>query len=140
MFAFVGRFFLLYFSPVRVLLQVTFNKRKFGLMKKAHELSVLCECDVAVMVWTPSNKLHAYASTDMEELILRYTSYTDPFELRTKADIENVRYYDDSRPFNVSFIQDCAAERPMARVGRFRCVVVDGGGLCFANKGDQTTE
>jgi hypothetical protein len=31
--------------------QVTLNKRKAGLFKKAYELSVLCKCDVALIVF-----------------------------------------------------------------------------------------
>ena len=34
--------------------QVTFNKRRQGLFKKAYELSVLCSCDVALIVFDPS--------------------------------------------------------------------------------------
>ncbi|KAL1242180.1 Myocyte-specific enhancer factor 2A [Trichinella spiralis] len=47
--------------------QVTFTKRKFGLMKKAYELS--------------------YASTDMDKVLLKYTEYNEPHESRTNADI-----------------------------------------------------
>jgi len=32
--------------------QVTFSKRKFGLMKKAYELSVLCGCEVGLIMFT----------------------------------------------------------------------------------------
>ena len=39
-------------------LQVTFTKRKFGLMKKAYELSVLCECEIALIIFNSNNKLH----------------------------------------------------------------------------------
>ena len=34
-----------------VLSQVTFNKRKFGVMKKAYELSVLCDCEIALIIF-----------------------------------------------------------------------------------------
>ncbi|EYC10832.1 hypothetical protein Y032_0053g2316 [Ancylostoma ceylanicum] len=37
--------------------QVTFTKRKFGLMKKAYELSVLCDCEIALIVFNSTNKL-----------------------------------------------------------------------------------
>ncbi|KAL3958381.1 hypothetical protein ACCO45_006543 [Purpureocillium lilacinum] len=52
---------------------VTFLKRKGGLFKKAHELSVLCSVDVAVFIFGNNKKLYEYSSTDMNELIRRYT-------------------------------------------------------------------
>ncbi|KAH8194749.1 hypothetical protein TruAng_011091 [Truncatella angustata] len=52
---------------------VTFLKRKGGLFKKAHELSVLCSVDVAVFIFGSNKKLYEYSSTDMRELITRYT-------------------------------------------------------------------
>jgi hypothetical protein len=45
--------------------KVTFTKRKFGLMKKAYELSVLCDCQIAVIIFNSSNRLFQYASDDM---------------------------------------------------------------------------
>jgi hypothetical protein len=51
----------------------TFLKRKAGLMKKAHELSVLCSVDVAVIIFGTNKKLYEYSSGDMRELIARYT-------------------------------------------------------------------
>lgn len=53
--------------------QVTFTKRKFGLMKKAYELSVLCDCEIAVIIFNSHNKLFQYASTDMDKVLLKYT-------------------------------------------------------------------
>ena len=53
--------------------QVTFTKRKFGLMKKAYELSVLCDCEISVIIFNSHNKLFQYASTDMEKVLLKYT-------------------------------------------------------------------
>ncbi|TRY86718.1 hypothetical protein DNTS_031469 [Danionella cerebrum] len=70
--------------------QVTFTKRKFGLMKKAYELSVLCDCEIALIIFNTSNKLFQYASTDMDKILLKYTAYNEPHESRTNEDIVDV--------------------------------------------------
>ncbi|XP_041609165.1 myocyte-specific enhancer factor 2A isoform X9 [Vulpes lagopus] len=67
--------------------KVTFTKRKFGLMKKAYELSVLCDCEIALIIFNSSNKLFQYASTDMDKVLLKYTEYNEPHESRTNSDI-----------------------------------------------------
>ena len=72
-------------------MQVTFTKRKFGLMKKAYELSVLCDVEIALILFTSSNKLFQYASTDMDRVLLKYTEYNEPHESRTNNDIIEVR-------------------------------------------------
>nr|KJB30496.1 hypothetical protein B456_005G147200 [Gossypium raimondii] len=53
--------------------QVTFSKRRSGLFKKAHELSVLCDAEVALIVFSHKWKLYEY-STDscMEKTLERY--------------------------------------------------------------------
>ncbi|XP_077514128.1 myocyte enhancer factor 2 isoform X2 [Amblyomma americanum] len=73
--------------------QVTFTKRKFGLMKKAYELSVLCDCEIALIIFNSTNKLFQYASTDMDKVLLKYTEYNEPHESRTNSDIvEKLRH------------------------------------------------
>jgi hypothetical protein len=42
--------------------QVRFSKRRSGLFKKAHELSVLCDAEVAMVVFSPAGRLYHYAS------------------------------------------------------------------------------
>jgi hypothetical protein len=42
--------------------QVTYSKRRNGLMKKAYELSVLCDIDVALIMFSPSGKLTQYCN------------------------------------------------------------------------------
>lgn len=74
--------------------QVTFTKRKFGLMKKAYELSVLCDCEIALIIFNSTNKLFQYASTDMDKVLLKYTEYNEPHESRTNSDIVEVSYMD----------------------------------------------
>jgi len=61
-------------------------------MKKAYELSVLCDCEIALIIFNGSNKLFQYASTDMDRVLLRYTEYNEPHESRTNSDIIEVKY------------------------------------------------
>ncbi|KAG5624118.1 hypothetical protein H5410_009336 [Solanum commersonii] len=57
--------------------QVTFSKRRSGLLKKANEISVLCDADVALIVFSTKGKLFQYSSTDssMESILERYERY-----------------------------------------------------------------
>ncbi|MCO5581549.1 hypothetical protein L7F22_035437 [Adiantum nelumboides] len=52
--------------------QVTFSKRRNDLLKKAYELSVLCDAEVAVIVHSTSGKLSQYASSSIAKIIKRY--------------------------------------------------------------------
>lgn len=51
---------------------VTFIKRKAGLFKKAHELAVLCQVDVAVIILGSNNTFYEFSSVDLPELISYY--------------------------------------------------------------------
>ncbi|VFQ85456.1 unnamed protein product [Cuscuta campestris] len=85
--------------------QVTFSKRRSGLVKKAHEISVLCDAEVALIVFSHKGKLFDY-STDswylgfiswltiqfatfvMEKILERYErySYTEGRLISTSTD------------------------------------------------------
>ncbi|KAG5528119.1 hypothetical protein RHGRI_028900 [Rhododendron griersonianum] len=43
--------------------QVTFSKRKNGLLKKAKELGILCDAEVGLIVVSSTGKLYEYSST-----------------------------------------------------------------------------
>ncbi|KAL2559186.1 Developmental protein SEPALLATA 2 [Forsythia ovata] len=43
--------------------QVTFAKRRNGLLKKAYELSLLCDAEVALIIFSASGKLYEFCST-----------------------------------------------------------------------------
>lgn len=60
-------------------------------MKKAYELSVLCDCEIALIIFNSTNKLFQYASTDMDKVLLKYTEYNEPHESRTNSDIVEVK-------------------------------------------------
>ena len=42
--------------------QVTFSKRRNGLLKKAYELFVLCDAEVALIVFSSRGKLYEFGS------------------------------------------------------------------------------
>ncbi|CAI9777163.1 unnamed protein product [Fraxinus pennsylvanica] len=55
--------------------QVTFSKRRNGLIKKAYELSVLCDVDVALIMFSPSGRVSIFSGNrSMEEILTRYVN------------------------------------------------------------------
>lgn len=57
--------------------QVTFSKRRSGLLKKAHEISVLCDADVALIVFSNKGKLYEYSTdSSMDKILERYERYS----------------------------------------------------------------
>nr|BAJ09452.1 MADS-box transcription factor [Tulipa gesneriana] len=70
--------------------QVTFSKRRSGLLKKAHEISVLCDAEVALVVFSAKGKLYEY-STDasMDRILERYERYSQAERAVTEADPES---------------------------------------------------
>lgn len=60
--------------------QVTFSKRRNGLLKKAKELSILCDADVGVMIFSSTGKLYDFASTSRSvDLISEIQIYASIF-------------------------------------------------------------
>ncbi|CAI5728184.1 unnamed protein product [Peronospora destructor] len=68
--------------------QVTFAKRKNGIFKKAMELSKLCDCEIALIVFDSNEKLYQYSSTGVDQILLKYTEYGQPFETKDNNDYE----------------------------------------------------
>ncbi|KAK9942934.1 hypothetical protein M0R45_008576 [Rubus argutus] len=52
--------------------QVTFSKRRNGLLKKAKELSILCDAEVGLIIFSSTGRLYDYSSTSMKSVIDRY--------------------------------------------------------------------
>ncbi|KAH7833086.1 hypothetical protein Vadar_003031 [Vaccinium darrowii] len=58
--------------------QVTFCKRRAGLLKKAKELSVLCDAEIGVLIFSAHGKLYELATKGtMQGLVERYVNSTD---------------------------------------------------------------
>ncbi|KAK6160641.1 hypothetical protein DH2020_004022 [Rehmannia glutinosa] len=55
--------------------QVTFSKRRNGLIKKAYELSVLCDVDVALIMFSPSGRVSIFSGNrSIEDIMARYVN------------------------------------------------------------------
>ncbi|KAH1030929.1 hypothetical protein J1N35_043103 [Gossypium stocksii] len=57
--------------------QVTFSKRRNGLLKKAKELAILCDAEVGLIIFSSTSKLHHFASSSMKSVIERYNKYKE---------------------------------------------------------------
>ncbi|KAG5241763.1 MADS-box transcription factor [Salix suchowensis] len=58
--------------------QVTFSKRRNGLIKKAYELAILCDIDIALIMFSPSGRLsHFSGKRRLEDVIARYINMSE---------------------------------------------------------------
>nr|UXR27438.1 MADS transcription factor SEP1 [Delphinium anthriscifolium] len=84
--------------------QVTFAKRRNGLLKKAYELSVLCDAEIALIIFSTRGKLYEFSSSSMLKTLQRYyeASHPDPPEdnaesyreyLRLKSRVQDLDRY-----------------------------------------------
>lgn len=74
---------------------VTFVKRKAGLFKKAHELAVLCQVDLAVIIVGANGKVYEFSSVDTNEIIQTYQQKQGNIHERKRP--ENYGYYAKKR-------------------------------------------
>ncbi|XP_021274514.1 MADS-box protein SVP isoform X2 [Herrania umbratica] len=68
--------------------QVTFSKRRRGLFKKAEELSILCDADVALVIFSSTGKLFQYASSSMVEILERRNLHSKNLEKLEQPSLE----------------------------------------------------
>ncbi|XP_004492667.1 MADS-box protein SOC1-like [Cicer arietinum] len=71
--------------------QVTFSKRRNGLLKKAFELSVLCDAEVALIIFSPRGKLYEFSSSSMQDTIERYRRNSRSAQPMQKSDEQNMQ-------------------------------------------------
>ncbi|MCL7051826.1 hypothetical protein MKW94_027720 [Papaver nudicaule] len=70
--------------------QVTYSKRRAGILKKARELSILCDIDIALLMFSPTGKptLCLGDKSNIEEVIAKFAQLT-PQE-RAKRKLESL--------------------------------------------------
>ncbi|XP_078181774.1 K-box region and MADS-box transcription factor family protein isoform X4 [Carex rostrata] len=83
--------------------QVTFSKRKNGIIKKAREISVLCDCTVSIVIFSSSGKLFEFCSpsTTLPALLEKYQNNSgkklwDAKHESLSAEIERIRKENDN--------------------------------------------
>ncbi|XP_027335067.1 agamous-like MADS-box protein AGL14 isoform X1 [Abrus precatorius] len=78
--------------------QVTFSKRRNGLLKKAFELSVLCDAEVALIIFSTRGKLYEFSSSryfSINKTVERYQRKIKDLGLSTKGIQENTQHVKD---------------------------------------------
>lgn len=73
--------------------QVTFCKRRNGLLKKAYELSVLCDAEVALVVFSSRGRLYEYANNSVRATIDRYKKASSDTPNSGSVADANVQFY-----------------------------------------------
>ena len=51
------------------------------------ELSILCGCDVALMVFSPADRLYTFSSHGMNSFLTKFNRYTGPRHELTDSDV-----------------------------------------------------
>ncbi|XP_047312918.1 MADS-box transcription factor 23-like [Impatiens glandulifera] len=76
--------------------QVTFSKRRSGLLKKAKELSILCDAEIGVIIFNTTGKLYEFASSCMEQILARYNRRPLPHDHDTSrlVSVANIAVHD----------------------------------------------
>ncbi|CAK9329316.1 unnamed protein product [Citrullus colocynthis] len=129
--------------------QVTFSKRRAGLFKKAGELSVLCGAEVAIIVFSPNDKVFCFGHPDVDVLLDRYlTGNLSPpkraesyipvaefnrdfadfaleFEAEKKRAAELIRAAEDSRKNGGFWWQEAVEGMRLEELKEFRSALMD---------------
>ncbi|XP_054808818.1 agamous-like MADS-box protein AGL14 isoform X1 [Prosopis cineraria] len=75
--------------------QVTFSKRRNGLLKKAFELSVLCDAEVALIIFSPRGKLYEFSSSrcySINKTVERYQKKVKDLSLCSRGIQDNTQH------------------------------------------------
>lgn len=83
--------------------QVTFSKRRNGLLKKAYELSVLCDAEVALIIFSSRGKLYEFGSVGTIKTLERYQRCCyNPQDANT-SDRETQAWYQEVSKLKVKY-------------------------------------
>ena len=94
--------FEMYFLKTASIKQITLHKRQNGLTKKAHDLSILCSVDVAVIILDKDKKF-TFSSlendADLRQIWKKYESFLD------KSNVKKVSFHFSTQHFRLFSLQ-----------------------------------
>ncbi|KAI3489914.1 hypothetical protein L1887_45945 [Cichorium endivia] len=73
--------------------QVTFCKRRNGLLKKAYELSVLCDAEITLIVFSSRGRVYEYSNNNIKSTIERYKKATSSTPNTWSSQEINAQFY-----------------------------------------------
>ncbi|XP_042397229.1 MADS-box transcription factor 6-like [Zingiber officinale] len=83
--------------------QVTFSKRRNGLLKKAYELSVLCDAEVALIIFSTRGKLYEFGSVGTSKTLERYQRCCYTSQNTNVANHEAQNWYQEMSKLKAKF-------------------------------------
>ncbi|GMI89625.1 AGAMOUS-like 104 [Hibiscus trionum] len=96
--------------------QVTFSKRRNGLIKKAYELSILCDIDIALIMFSPSGRIsHFSGRRRIEDVFMRYINLPDREREHALIFPEQIRHPDiQNKEYLLRILQQLRSENDIA--------------------------
>ncbi|XP_039071296.1 agamous-like MADS-box protein AGL104 [Hibiscus syriacus] len=96
--------------------QVTFSKRRNGLIKKAYELSILCDIDIALVMFSPSGRIsHFSGRRRIEDVFIRYINVPDREREHALIFPEQIRHPDiQNKEYLLRILQQLRSENDIA--------------------------
>ena len=99
------------------------------MFKKAFELAVLCRAEVAVIVFAGNKKLYEFASSDMKDVLYRYTQVISLLTMLIQAEPYEHRGPDDFQNKEDGDSDDSFILRAFVVEHREHCLGVQSGGV-----------
>ncbi|KAF3512023.1 hypothetical protein F2Q69_00000398 [Brassica cretica] len=81
--------------------QVTFSKRRSGLVEKARQLSVLCDASIALLVVSSSGKLYSFSAGDKYDFSSSVSSFISLLSLVRILDRYGKQHADDLKALDL---------------------------------------
>ncbi|KAL6499915.1 hypothetical protein OROGR_027825 [Orobanche gracilis] len=89
--------------------QVTFSKRRSGLLKKAYELSVLRDAEVALIIFSQKGRLYEFSSSNWQSMQVMYDNIAQ--EIKSSR-LENAHPTDYLNFYCLGNREECHEEEP----------------------------
>ncbi|KAI5065875.1 hypothetical protein GOP47_0018499 [Adiantum capillus-veneris] len=88
--------------------QVTFSKRRSGLLKKAFELSVLCDAQIALIIFSSTGKLFQFSNPNMAKVLEKYQRTSTSIQNNTNIarDLEYWRHEANQYKETLAYLED----------------------------------